>query len=736
MPRLFVRALALFVLLSQVACATDTWTELFPGVMHLHRVTPTPWNIHVVKADLTHPRVRVRALIKNDNDYPDAGETVSSMANRHRAFVAINTDYFCGTQSACPNAWHCPQGWIMTDGLGFLPPGMSEPISTDRTCVQFTKDQIATIGKAATSQEGWWNVTAGGPRLVRDGQVSIEPDSGVPDVSTRQPRTGLAVSQDGRYLILAVVDGRQPGFSVGMTGTEMAQLLIEMGGYQGMNFDGGGSTTMTIGGFVVNSPSDGSERLVAAGLGIIDAIAQSPNPQCWFDTDFEDPPYSTGPVGNTDGWVVESGQPLIATIDSTQVLALSDDAVRRTFSSYPTIGVDWFDCRVRASAWPVDAQIEVGNAPGTSVAALIWFKPNYRIAYFEGDRAGGGTWKELTTYFPNQWYRISLRLDHAKQSYSLYLKDILRASGVAYRHASAANGLAFVRLIDSAPTANEFYVDDVYAGNVDPWYPRVFPNAPRVVAPGTKQFRFLNGTASTWEVIDEKLPGGATAPVGSVATIDANGRLTAVSSGTCKVRCTDAIGRMDTTSVITIVTGESPGTARYKAAGTDVDLAGLVVSGVFSGYFYAQAADRSSGIVVLSNTPVSVGQEVSVTGKMSTMGGELAVAGSWVEVTGAAGAPEPLMLTCRDIARQDPSGPIAHTGCSVAALLVRVAGKVASVEADRFLLDDGSQTPVPVMYSGLTQSDVLKKVVVTGLVAAYGDMPALRPRNSGDVMLQ
>ncbi|HEX2963057.1 MAG TPA: phosphodiester glycosidase family protein, partial [Ignavibacteriales bacterium] len=51
------------------------------------------------------------------------------------------------------------------------------------------------------------------------------------------------------------VDGRQESSS-GATLKEFADLMISEGIYNGLNLDGGGSTTMVIDGNVVNRPSD------------------------------------------------------------------------------------------------------------------------------------------------------------------------------------------------------------------------------------------------------------------------------------------------------------------------------------------------------------------------------------------------------------------------------------------------------------------------------------------------
>jgi len=58
---------------------------------------------------------------------------------------------------------------------------------------------------------------------------------------------------------------------VGMTIRELAELMVSLGCFQAMNFDGGGSTTLTVGDSVVNSPSDAKgERAVANALMVIE----------------------------------------------------------------------------------------------------------------------------------------------------------------------------------------------------------------------------------------------------------------------------------------------------------------------------------------------------------------------------------------------------------------------------------------------------------------------------------
>ncbi len=83
----------------------------------------------------------------------------------------------------------------------------------------------------------------GFPLLVRDGRRSIE---GQPTayLSLRHPRT--AACYNSRELIFVVVDGRQPTLSLGMTLTELADLMVSLGCTVAMNTDGGGSSVMAV----------------------------------------------------------------------------------------------------------------------------------------------------------------------------------------------------------------------------------------------------------------------------------------------------------------------------------------------------------------------------------------------------------------------------------------------------------------------------------------------------------
>lgn len=103
----------------------------------------------------------------------------------------------------------------------------------------------------------------GGPMLVHGGKNVAEEnywkevfDCGGLAGLSRQPRTAIGLTQEGK-LVLVVCDGRNKRGSVGYTLSELADKLISLGCVEGINLDGGGSSTF-VGkdAEVLNMPSD------------------------------------------------------------------------------------------------------------------------------------------------------------------------------------------------------------------------------------------------------------------------------------------------------------------------------------------------------------------------------------------------------------------------------------------------------------------------------------------------
>jgi exopolysaccharide biosynthesis protein len=128
----------------------------------------------------------------------------------------------------------------------------------------------ATVTLRLILQPDWPTVSdavGGGPVLVRDGRPVYRANEAfeVSVIAPRHPRTAIGQLADGRT-VMVVVDGRQSGYSVGMTTFEMAQTMVRLGAVRAMQLDGGGSSTLAFDGAVLNRPSDGRERPISTAV--------------------------------------------------------------------------------------------------------------------------------------------------------------------------------------------------------------------------------------------------------------------------------------------------------------------------------------------------------------------------------------------------------------------------------------------------------------------------------------
>lgn len=138
---------------------------------------------------------------------------------------------------------------------------MADHAAKDKSLLRFSIDPAFA---------GLDNVVAGGPTLLRGGSVLEEAvwrREGFAEAHTdrRHPRTFTGVDRWGNVL-LAVVDGRQPGWSAGLTQTQTAAVARALSLVDAVQLDGGGSSTFVQSGRILNRPSDGRERPVATAL--------------------------------------------------------------------------------------------------------------------------------------------------------------------------------------------------------------------------------------------------------------------------------------------------------------------------------------------------------------------------------------------------------------------------------------------------------------------------------------
>ena len=136
------------------------------------------------------------------------------------------------------------------DAAGDLIPYTEPPENPEEAAAQFI-------------EEGVWQTMVFGPVLVADGEaVPLPEDFFISTGLTTEPRTAIGQIGPLHYLIL-VVDGRQEGYSQGVSLPRLQELFLMHGVETAFNLDGGGSTTLFFDGKIINRPGNGGQRHVS-----------------------------------------------------------------------------------------------------------------------------------------------------------------------------------------------------------------------------------------------------------------------------------------------------------------------------------------------------------------------------------------------------------------------------------------------------------------------------------------
>jgi hypothetical protein len=240
-----------------------------------------------VTVDLTDPRVRVKVALADerdpDGDGPCVGQldTTSQAARKHDFAVTINASFFAAPKARDFNgktvryfAGNCgyPVGWHFSRGKILGRPAKD---NLRATLIVNKAGKVAIRHHVKELPADTEFAVSGNAMILYDGKVTRELERGF------APTTAVGLSADGKTLYLVAIDGRQEK-SRGASLDEMAAIMLKMGAWHAINFDGGGSTTMVLkdpatGVFAtVNQPSDVSslgitqlvERAVIDVIGI------------------------------------------------------------------------------------------------------------------------------------------------------------------------------------------------------------------------------------------------------------------------------------------------------------------------------------------------------------------------------------------------------------------------------------------------------------------------------------
>ncbi len=237
-------------------------------------------HIFIARVDLTDAHTLVR--VARGGDDPDGDGpyqttllTPSVIAAREHFALTINGDFFKaratrdaeGAQSGfVTGKWASVSGPAATDGVAWAVAVKARPV------LMLDKNKRAQITESQNMPDGARQVIAGSDLLLRDGKIAL--NNATNFALNRHPRTAVGLSDDGKTLVLVVVDGRDAQKALGMTLNELTDLMRSLGCTDALNLDGGGSSEMVLRDAqseqlrVLNTPSDGRERAVANVLGV------------------------------------------------------------------------------------------------------------------------------------------------------------------------------------------------------------------------------------------------------------------------------------------------------------------------------------------------------------------------------------------------------------------------------------------------------------------------------------
>ncbi len=250
------------------------WQPQFIGV-GLASVTlqrPRPLRIHALRVDLDAQGLSL-LTDKGNGDRPLEvdGVKTSSFLTQTGCQAAINATAFWPLHKEDGGEQEI-RGLVVSDGQVVSLIDEDKP----RSAVVVRSDRRAAIVDPPVETAGVVTAIGGYGDLLR-GAVGVATEEEASFVEDLHPRTALGIDDDGRTLILVAVDGRQPGYSEGVSLPELAEILRLLGADDAVNLDGGGTTTMVIekpgGGYrLVNRPIHGGvpggERVSASHLGI------------------------------------------------------------------------------------------------------------------------------------------------------------------------------------------------------------------------------------------------------------------------------------------------------------------------------------------------------------------------------------------------------------------------------------------------------------------------------------
>jgi hypothetical protein len=176
--------------------------------------------------------------------------STADMAEDNDALLAISGDFYGNGET----------GIVIRNGILYRSTGNDAD-----TCVLFTDGSMKTYSPEEFDADevlaqGAWQAWTFGPELLDGKGNMLASFNTTTYLNSMNPRCAIGYVEPGHY-VFVVVDGREEGYSMGVTLSELAQIMVKAGCQTAYNLDGGKSAAMVYDGSYVNRPAQGGRTI-------------------------------------------------------------------------------------------------------------------------------------------------------------------------------------------------------------------------------------------------------------------------------------------------------------------------------------------------------------------------------------------------------------------------------------------------------------------------------------------
>ncbi len=188
-----------------------------------------------------------KTLFAQDTYGTGFSEKTEDMATRTNAIIAVSGDNYGGRNF----------GVVIRNGVLFRDSLFEDVLimNNDGSMETFSPEAFDIN---SVLQNGAWQGWSFGPLLLTDGQPMIKGTFNS-SVNPRNPRSAIGYFEPGHYCFI-LVDGRQPGYSDGLTLEALSQVFYDLGCTVAYNLDGGQTAVMAFMGAETNIPYEGGRK--------------------------------------------------------------------------------------------------------------------------------------------------------------------------------------------------------------------------------------------------------------------------------------------------------------------------------------------------------------------------------------------------------------------------------------------------------------------------------------------